>query len=124
MSVPKKNTKKSSKPKRKRKKRDLKKDKKDLYSFMRRLYYLLEHHSDRIDFKKLRGGTYALYEPDTGDIIIDYRKDIISSLVHESLHHFHPNWPETKVYKEESRIMNMLTVRQIKNIIKALGRCF
>ena len=108
--------------KRKKSKIQLKKERQEIYSFIRNLYYFLRHHSDKIDFKKLSGGVYGYYDEEVDEITIDYRRDIIATLIHESLHHFHHDWSETNVGREESRIMNILTPKQIKNIIKIMGK--
>ncbi len=98
--------------------------KQEIYTITKRLYYLLRHHSDTIEFKKLYHGLRGLYDPETKEIIIDYRHSILPTLIHESLHRWHDDWPETRVYKEESRIMKVLTPRQIRNIIKILAEGF
>jgi len=61
------------------------------------------------------------YDPDTSIIKIDYRRDMLSTLIHEVLHHWHPDWCETKVLQHESLIINALSQRQIKNIIRIIG---
>jgi len=67
-------------------------------------------------------GNYAgKYNYETTDITIDHRRDFLSTLIHEYLHHIHPDMCETKVLYEESRIINALSIRQIKNILKALA---
>ena len=112
-------------PNRKRyKKKNKKEERKEIYNFTRRLYYLIRNHSDNIDFRKLGGGVYGYYEPETEEITIDHRRNIIATLIHESIHKFNPDWSETQVLHEESRIMNLLSARQIKNIIKVLGESF
>jgi len=112
---------KPSKKRRSYKKKKISEEKTDIYKITRRLYYLLRHHQDRIYFKKLSHGVYGYYDYGTEEITLDYRRDIIPTLIHESLHHWHPEWSETAVLKEEGRIMNLLTSRQIKNILKILG---
>jgi len=93
-----------------------------LYDITKRLYYLIRNSDERIQFVKLGGGVCGYYYRGTDEIEIDYRRDIISTLIHESLHKWYPNWSETKVYRHESRIVNLLTRRQIRNIIKAIGK--
>ena len=99
------------------------KDRKEIYNITRRLYYLLRNHKDSIYFQKIHGGIYGYYERGTEEIHIDYRREIIPTLIHEALHKWHPEWSETKVLREESRIVNALSSRQIKNILKAIGEC-
>ena len=97
--------------------------KQDIYHITKRLYALLRDHEDRtIIFKKLHGNMYAYYDGDTEEIAIDYRRELIPSLIHESLHKWHPKWPETKVIEHESAIMNTLSSAQVKNILRVLGR--
>ena len=95
--------------------------KKENYSFTRRLYRFIRNHSDHICFKKLYGGWVGQYDPQTTNITLDYRRDVIATLIHEFLHHIHPKWSETKVKIWESRIINSLTPRQYKNIIRVLA---
>lgn len=62
------------------------------------------------------------YNPEDDKINIDYRKEFISTLVHEVLHFLNPNWPEQKVRLEEQKIMNSLSVRQVRNILKRFSQ--
>ena len=93
---------------------------KDTYTFTRRFYKFLRTHSNHIFFKKLYG-EYGNYNLETTDITIDHRRDFLSTLIHEFLHHLHRDWSETRVLKNEKKIINALTIRQIKNILKALA---
>ena len=97
-------------------------DRQCLYGITKRLYYLLHHHSDTIEFTRIGKGILGLYYPETDEITIDYRRSIIPTLIHEALHKWHPEWSETKVLSTESHIVNALTPRQVRNIIKAIGR--
>jgi len=101
--------------------------KKDIGRILRRLKYLLRHHSKWIVIKKLRGAC-AIYETEGVNgpihIILDPRKELISGLIHEALHHWHPDWSEKKVERNETCIMNALTPKQAKNVIKELAKCF
>ena len=94
--------------------------KKQIYTFTRKLYYHLRHHADALFFQKIRGAC-GYYDYETDEITIDYRKDIISTLVHEFLHHLHTRMCETSISNHEKAIMNKLSHRQIRNIIKVLG---
>ena len=90
---------------------------------MLRLHCLLRDHSDWIHFKKLK--SCCAYYDNTDDediqITLDYRKEIIPSLIHEALHHWYPKWSESKIVKHERLIVNKLTEKQVKNIIKAMA---
>lgn len=52
---------------------------------------------------------------------IDYRRDIVATLIHESLHKWHPKWCETKVIRHERKIVNQLTCRQFKTLMKLIA---
>ena len=93
--------------------------KQDTYKLTRRLYYLIRTHPDQIIFKKLWGNVYG--HCDGSEITIDYRRDIIPTLIHECLHYWHWDWSESKVKEHESKIMNSLSARQVQNIIKVLA---
>ena len=84
----------------------IKKEKLEIYAFTRRLYYLLRHHIDHIQFQKLPLGDSGYYYPEIDEIILDHRRDIISTLIHEVLHKWHPGWSETKVLKKEKWFIN------------------
>jgi len=96
--------------------------KKQTYRITKKLYDLLRNNSDHIHFQKLYRNVCGTYDDGTQDITIDYRRDIISTLIHEALHHWHPDWNETKVIQHESLIINALTARQIKNILRVIGK--
>lgn len=51
-------------------------------------------------------------------VFLNPRGEMFSTLIHEALHYMHPEWSETTVGREEIRIVNMLTDRQVRNIIK------
>jgi hypothetical protein len=96
-------------------------NKSDIYKITRRLYYLLRHHADYIVFKKIRGACGYYLNDKSISINLDYRKEIIPTLIHEALHHWHPDWSETKVLNNERMIINNLSMRQIKNILRVLA---
>jgi len=96
--------------------------KKQIYYITKKLYDLLKSDSTHVHFQKLYSNVSGTYEETTHDITIDYRRDIISTLIHESLHHWHPSWNETKVIRHESLIINALSPLQIRNILRAIGK--
>ena len=99
----------------------LKKRKLETSRFIKRLHRFLRVNSDLIFFKKLAGGVYGFYDYGTSEITIDHRREIIPTLIHEFLHHIYPDWSETRVKNEECRIINSLSARQFKNLLRILG---
>ena len=92
---------------------------KETYAFTRKFYRFLKSHQNHIFFKKLHMNVHGNYEPSTTNITVDYRRDFLSTLIHEYFHHIHPDWCETKVLRNEVKMINALSVRQAKNILKA-----
>jgi hypothetical protein len=104
------------------KKKISKQRQKETYVFTRKFYKFLKSHSSQIFFRKLYGNQSGNYDYETEDIIVDHRRDFLSTLIHEFLHHIHPDWSETKVLSTERRLINSLTPRQVRNILKKLGK--
>lgn len=67
--------------------------------------------------KKLKG-IMGYCEWSSG-ITVDYRKEFISTLIHECIHYIEPEWNETKVLYAEKRIINTLTSEQVIKILRA-----
>lgn len=82
------------------------------------MYKVFKTNPDMFVFKKMSlWHEQGEYDGDE-TIIIDYRKELLSTLIHEVLHYLHPKWEEEKVIKEEILIMNSLSVYQVKNVLK------
>ena len=45
----------------------------------------------------------------TKRIFLDYRRDVLPTLIHECLHALHPDWSERRVARWEKRIVKVLT---------------
>jgi len=95
--------------------------KKETYYITHKIYAFLRENPDHIVIDRLKRDVEGMYEPDTSIISLDPRKAIVPTLVHELIHHWHDDWCETKVIKEEDKVMRSLSVAQMKNIIKLLG---
>jgi len=96
--------------------------KKDTYKFTSDFYKFLKSHHDHIFFKKIYGNKVGKYDYQTTDLIVDYRRDLLSILIHEYAHHKYPEWCETKVLSFERKMINILSEKQIKNILRAIGK--
>ncbi len=93
----------------------------NVYPFLTRMYKLFKTNPETFVLKKTRMCD-GDYDPVDDIINIDYRKEFISTLIHEVLHYLHPSWCETKVMREEIRIMNALSLCQIKTVLKRFSR--
>lgn len=58
------------------------------------------------EFKKLKG-VHGYCEWEEG-IVLDYRKDLVPTIIHECIHLMEPDWSEAKVCYTESRIINTI----------------
>lgn len=104
--------------------RQYRKRKLEAYHLLKLLYYFIRHNPDNISFERIRGNVMGYYDFETQEITLDYRKEVIPTLIHEFIHHMHPTWCETKVLSKESQIMAVMSPRQCRNIVKKLAYCF
>lgn len=95
--------------------------KSEAYTIVSQLYHFLKLNPDNIFFRKLGNRKTGDYDPKDEEIRLDYRKDIIPTLIHEFLHHLHPYLCETKIREKEHQVMSKISPRQGINIIRALG---
>lgn len=93
----------------------------EIQSFVRKLYRFLDQGHD-IQFKKLRDYRgYIHYDPesvDTAAVTLDHRDKLLSTMIHEAIHYIYPEYTECQVLLLEREIVNGLSDRQVKNIIK------
>lgn len=88
--------------------------------FVRKLYKLFKEKPHIFHVKKLKKARgYCHLE--TEKIELDYRDEIISTLLHEALHFLYPEMSEEHVLKNEYELINRLSSRQVRNIIKRFG---
>lgn len=71
-------------------------------------------------FKKMRGFC-GICDWDKG-IYIDYRKEMVNTLIHECLHYIEPNWSEAQILYAEKRIVNLISKKQLITLLKLLLR--
>ena len=98
--------------------------KSELNNYVRRMYTFLSNHGDKIRFKKLKTNQGYHVEGKDGEwwIEIDHREQMFSTLWHELLHQWHPDWRHKDIYAMEKAIVNSLSETQVKNILKRLGK--
>jgi hypothetical protein len=86
------------------------------YIFRRIIARIKQKPRGHFELKKLRGcmGLCCWEE----GISIDFRKELIPTIIHEVIHDLYPkNW-EGWVYRVESKIVNILTVSDIYELMK------
>lgn len=94
----------------------------EINNFIKKLHHFIIHRPDNISFERLKSGTCGYYDHETEEITIDYRKDIIPTLIHEFTHHLNPKWRERQVESYERKVMRLLTPVQSKNLIRLLAK--
>jgi len=66
-------------------------------------------------FKKLKG-VHGYCEWEEG-ILLDYRKDLIPTIIHECIHLMEPEWSEAQVCYTESRIINTIKIDDVIRLL-------
>lgn len=66
--------------------------------------------------KKLKG-VMGYCEWEDG-IIIDYRKELVPTIIHECIHYLNPSWSETRVLYVEKRIVNCISTKQTLKLLR------
>jgi hypothetical protein len=96
----------------------------EVRNYTRKLYRFLDE-GHRITFKRLRKyrGSILTHQFPT-QLHLDYRNELIPTLIHESLHYFYPEKSEAWILEHEKIISNRLTERQVKNILKRFVNAF
>lgn len=86
--------------------------------YTRKLYKFLGdgHYIKLRKLRILRG--FIETDDNPTELVLDYRDKLVPTLLHEFLHYQHPDWSETRILKMESELVNSLTIRQVRNIIK------
>jgi len=93
-------------------------------NFVRKLYRFLEtadYNGHTLKITKCRGCHGWIKEADdniTVTIAIDPRKELFSTLIHEVLHFQYQDYSETKIIELEKAIVNKMSHRRVKNILK------
>jgi hypothetical protein len=90
----------------------------EVHNYTRKLYRFLRQ-GYKISFKHLRSYRgYIDKYPDFVVVTFDPRDDLLTTVIHEFLHHEHWDWSEAQVLRMERELMNSLTDRQVRNMIK------
>ena len=90
-----------------------------MYRISHRVYASLKEEPENFILRKLKKND-GFYDPDTEEIHIDYRGEILPTLIHECLHKWFPDRSEKWVYGQESSIVNNLTTKQAVNLLRVL----
>ena len=104
--------------------------KKEIYRFLSRIYKFASTNPDSIRIQKIRRerdsdgelcDIAGLCFADEADIVIDYRHDVVFSILHECIHLFWPAFSEKKVLALEARLTAKITRVQAMHILEMLS---
>jgi hypothetical protein len=90
-------------------------DKQKVYHDVSRIYKELRNNQD-VRFKRLKG-YQGEYDFCCDEITIDYRKELLPTLIHEFIHKFYPNKSERWVLQRERFIICRLSPSQAKRLL-------
>lgn len=68
--------------------------------------------------KKLRGSVHGYCDWD--EIVIDYKKEFIPTVIHEVIHLLNPEWCETNVIYAEKQVLKYISSDDIICLLKIL----
>lgn len=96
--------------------------KSEVNQFTRKLYKLFNSGIE-IEFQKMPKHRGLIWIEESPMVIqLDPSQEIIPTLIHETCHALYPRLKEAEILEKERRLMDALTDRQIKNILKRLVR--
>lgn len=72
------------------------------------------------NLRKLRGvHGYCAWED---GIDLDYRKDLVPTLIHECIHYIEEDWSETQVCYAEKKVINAISEEDIILLLKVFSK--
>lgn len=104
-----------------------------LYRIVSEIYRMFNHGGWRVRYARITGNRALCQEhgvsltcvgfcdPDNRLLWVDYRKDILATIVHECLHVIYPDMPECRICDLEKMIMDNISPVQAKRIIRHTG---
>lgn len=95
----------------------LKLSKEDCDKMYKKIIHLINiSEKNFFTIKKLRGVMgYCAWE---NGIQLDYRRELLSTLVHECVHFLEPDWAESQVLYAEKRIINEMSADDAITLLK------
>jgi hypothetical protein len=82
--------------------------------------FLKSKSPEFFQFKKIYGRTTGYFKGD--HIELDFRKDLVQSVIHECIHAIKPELSETKVLAMERAILKVITNLEVAEILAILAK--
>lgn len=101
-----------------------------LYRIVSRIYRMFNHEGWRVRYARIRNDReFCERHEVSADVVgvcdygrkilwVDYREDILSTIVHESLHAIYPELREYEIVRLEKMVMSNLSPLQAKRLIR------
>ena len=93
--------------------------------YLHRCYKLLADPETVLKHRRFKGNLHGIAYAAFQGMIVDFRKDALSTIIHECLHVMYPDWPEKKVLDHEAGIVNRMSQLQFQSLcyrIACMGR--
>jgi hypothetical protein len=84
--------------------------------YLHRCYRLLADPDTVLRHKRLKGNLHGLAFSVVQSMTVDFRKDALSTIIHECLHIIYPDWTEKCVIAAEKGIVDNMTQLQFQNL--------
>lgn len=108
------------------------KKRKKCLKYYHRIIQFLDYESDftNFQFKNIRGfkdrngkfkSAVGICYKEDKFIVLDPRKDLLPTFIHEILHYIYPNWTEQKVIRMESLLINNLNLKELYQLHNRLN---
>jgi hypothetical protein len=89
--------------------------------YLHRCYKLLADEETTLKHRKFRGNLHGIAYGVIQAAIVDFRKDALSTVLHELLHLLYYDWSEKKIRDTEAGIVNHMTQRQWQTLCYRIG---
>jgi len=88
--------------------------------YLHRIYKLLADPDTMFRHRKFKGNLHGIAYADIQGMIIDMRKEALTTILHEALHLLY-DWPEKKIREYEKGIADHMSQLQWQNLCYRIG---
>ena len=89
--------------------------------YLHRCYRLLADPDTVLRHKRFKGNLQGIAFAAVQSMTVDFRKEALSTILHECLHILYGNWPEKKVLAVEKGIVDHMSQTQWQNLCFKIG---
>jgi len=89
--------------------------------YLHRCYKLLADEDTTLKHRRFKGNLHGIAYSCIQSMCVDFRKEALSTIIHECLHLLYPTWTEKKIREHETGIVNHMTQLQWQNLCYRIG---